>query len=244
MGFVQPMPVQEEVIPYLLGNRNDVIALAQTGTGKTAAFGIPGIATHCRETTSAAGRDRTRHSTGSRAGADARAVPADCRRHARLCQIPGRHPHRGRLWRCIDKNQQIRALRKGVQVVVATPGRLIDLMKRGVAQLDDVQNVVLDEADEMLNMGFQESIDFILEGVPENRNTLLFSATMSRDIESALPGDTCTTTRKLWWAAARGCRERQPHLLHGAGQRQVPGTEAHRRLLPTHLCHYLLSYEN
>ena len=84
--------------------------------------------------------------------------------------------------------QQIRALRKGVQVVVATPGRLIDLMKRGVAQLDDVQNVVLDEADEMLNMGFQESIDAILEGVPENRNTLLFSATMSRDIERIAKG--------------------------------------------------------
>ena len=84
--------------------------------------------------------------------------------------------------------QQIRALRKGVQVIVATPGRLIDLMKRGVAQLDDVQNVVLDEADEMLNMGFQESIDAILEGVPENRNTLLFSATMSRDIERIAKG--------------------------------------------------------
>ena len=84
--------------------------------------------------------------------------------------------------------QQIRALRKGVQVVVATPGRLIDLMKRGVAKLDDVQNVVLDEADEMLNMGFQESIDEILENVPENRNTLLFSATMSRDIERIAKG--------------------------------------------------------
>ena len=84
--------------------------------------------------------------------------------------------------------QQIRALRKGVQVVVATPGRLIDLMKRGVAKLDDVQNVVLDEADEMLNMGFQESIDEILENVPEDRNTLLFSATMSREIERIAKG--------------------------------------------------------
>ena len=84
--------------------------------------------------------------------------------------------------------QQIRALRKGVQVIVATPGRLIDLMKRGVAQLDDVRNVVLDEADEMLNMGFQESIDEILESVPEDRNTLLFSATMSREIERIAKG--------------------------------------------------------
>ena len=78
---------------------------------------------------------------------------------------------------------QIRALRKGAQVIVATPGRLIDLMKRGVAKLDAVENVVLDEADEMLNMGFTESIDEILAGVPQERNTLLFSATMGKEIE-------------------------------------------------------------
>ena len=84
--------------------------------------------------------------------------------------------------------QQIRSLRKGVQIVVATPGRLIDLMKRGVAKLDDVYNVVLDEADEMLNMGFQESINEILENVPAERNTLLFSATMSKDIERIAKG--------------------------------------------------------
>jgi ATP-dependent RNA helicase DeaD len=84
--------------------------------------------------------------------------------------------------------QQIRALRKGVQVIVATPGRLIDLMNRGVAKLDDVYNVVLDEADEMLNMGFSESIDAILEGVPAERNTLLFSATMSKEIERIAKG--------------------------------------------------------
>ena len=79
---------------------------------------------------------------------------------------------------------QIHALRHGVQIIVATPGRLIDLMKRGVAQLDQVNNVVLDEADEMLNMGFSESINEIFEGVPADRNTLLFSATMSKEIEA------------------------------------------------------------
>ena len=76
---------------------------------------------------------------------------------------------------------QSRQLRKGAQIIVATPGRLIDLMKRGVAKLDAVCNVVLDEADEMLNMGFSESINAIFEGVPSDRNTLLFSATMSRE---------------------------------------------------------------
>ena len=78
---------------------------------------------------------------------------------------------------------RIRTLRHGVQIIVATPGRLIDLMHRGVAKLDKVSNVVLDEADEMLNMGFSESINEILAGVPEERNTLLFSATMSKEIE-------------------------------------------------------------
>ena len=187
MGFVQPMPVQEEVIPYLLGNRNDVIALAQTGTGKTAAFGIPVL-------------QRISEIPHPQMGEIGRGLP-----HA-LILAPTRELclqiaddmrdfakyldgiHIEAVYGGASIEQQIRALRKGVQVVVATPGRLIDLMKRGVAKLDDVQNVVLDEADEMLNMGFQESIDEILENVPENRNTLLFSATMSRDIERIAKG--------------------------------------------------------
>ena len=181
------MPVQEEVIPYLLGNRNDVIALAQTGTGKTAAFGIPVL-------------QRIAEKPRPQMGEIGRGIPLalilaptrelclqiadDLRDFAKY--LDGIHIEA--VYGGASIEQQIRALRKGVQVVVATPGRLIDLMKRGVAQLDDVQNVVLDEADEMLNMGFQESIDAILEGVPENRNTLLFSATMSRDIERIAKG--------------------------------------------------------
>jgi ATP-dependent RNA helicase DeaD len=82
-----------------------------------------------------------------------------------------------------DIGSQIRTLKHGVQIIVATPGRLLDLINRGVAQLENVNNVVLDEADEMLNMGFSESINAIFENVPEDRNTLLFSATMSKDIE-------------------------------------------------------------
>ena len=198
MGFVQPMPVQEEVIPYLLGNKsvtphsdegseNDVIALAQTGTGKTAAFGIPVL-------------QRIAETPRPQLGEIGRGLP-----HAlilaptrELClQIAddmrdfGKYLdgiHIEAVYGGASIEQQIRALRKGVQVIVATPGRLIDLMKRGVARLDDVHNVVLDEADEMLNMGFQESIDQILENVPEDRNTLLFSATMSREIERIAKG--------------------------------------------------------
>ena len=178
MGFVQPMPVQEEVIPYLLGNRNDVIALAQTGTGKTAAFGIPVLQRIDTKdnTTQALILSPTRELCLQ--------IADDLRDFAKYMD----DIHIEAVYGGASIEQQIRALRKGCQIIVATPGRLIDLMNRGVAKLDNVHNVVLDEADEMLNMGFSESIDAILEGIPEDRNTLLFSATMSKEIERIAKG--------------------------------------------------------
>ena len=187
MGFVQPMPVQEEVIPYLLENKQDVIALAQTGTGKTAAFGIPvlqRIAEKPRPHLGEVGRGLPLALILAPTRELCLQIADDLRDFGK--NLDGIHIEA--VYGGASIEQQIRALRKGVQIIVATPGRLIDLMKRGVAQLDDVQNVVLDEADEMLNMGFQESIDEILEQVPEERNTLLFSATMSRDIERIAKG--------------------------------------------------------
>ena len=173
LGFESPMPVQEEVIPYLLGSNNDVIALAQTGTGKTAAFGIPVL---------------QRLDPSSR---DTQALILSPTRE--LClQIADDLKDFSKYMNGINIvavyggtsiENQIRALRHGAQVIVATPGRLIDLMNRGKANLEKVYNVVLDEADEMLNMGFTDSINEIFEGVPKDRNTLLFSATMSREIE-------------------------------------------------------------
>ena len=173
LGFEQPMPVQEEVIPYLLGNGNDVIALAQTGTGKTAAYGIPVLQKVNPEEkhTQALILSPTRELCLQIAD-----DLADFSKYVQgLHVVP--------VYGGASIEMQIRQLRKGAQIIVATPGRLIDLMKRGVAQLDNVNNVVLDEADEMLNMGFTESINAIFEGVPTDRNTLLFSATMSREIE-------------------------------------------------------------
>ncbi|MBO7591735.1 MAG: DEAD/DEAH box helicase [Prevotella sp.] len=178
MGFVQPMPVQEEVIPYLLGNRNDVIALAQTGTGKTAAFGIPVLQRI----------DVTRKETQALILSPTRELCLQIADDLRDFSKYMDDIHVEAVYGGASIEQQIRALRKGAQIIVATPGRLIDLMNRGVAQLDNVYNVVLDEADEMLNMGFSESIDAILEGVPEDRNTLLFSATMSKEIERIAKG--------------------------------------------------------
>ena len=167
------MPVQEEVIPYLLGNKNDVIALAQTGTGKTAAYGLPLL-----QKTDASRKD-TQAVILSPTRELCLQIADDLNSFAKY--IDGMHI--AAVYGGTDIGSQIRTLKHGVQIIVATPGRLLDLINRGVAQLDQVNNVVLDEADEMLNMGFSESINAIFESVPEDRNTLLFSATMSKEIE-------------------------------------------------------------
>ena len=173
LGFENPMPVQEEVIPYLLGNKNDVIALAQTGTGKTASYGIPVI-----QKTDADSK-QTQAIILSPTRELCLQIADDLNSFAKY--IDGLYI--AAVYGGTDIGSQIRTLKHGVQIIVATPGRLLDLINRGVAQLENVNNVVLDEADEMLNMGFSESINAIFENVPEDRNTLLFSATMSKDIE-------------------------------------------------------------
>lgn len=173
MGYEHPMPVQEEVIPYLLGVGNDVIALAQTGTGKTAAFGLPVL-----QKVNPADR-RTQAVILSPTRELCLQIAGDLKEYSRYID----DLHVLAVYGGSSIESQIRSLRKGAQVIVATPGRLIDLMNRGVAKLDAVENVVLDEADEMLNMGFTESINEILAGVPTERNTLLFSATMGKEIE-------------------------------------------------------------
>ncbi len=173
MGFVQPMPVQEEVIPTLLESRRDTIALAQTGTGKTAAFGIPLLQRI----------DTTRRNTQALVLSPTRElclqIADDLRDFSKYME--GIHVEAVYGGAAIEP--QMRALRKGIQIIVATPGRLIDLKNRGYAQLDEVCNIVLDEADEMLNMGFSDSINEIFESLPEEHNTLMFSATMSREVE-------------------------------------------------------------
>lgn len=172
MGFETPMPVQEKVIPRLLEGDNDLVALAQTGTGKTAAFGLPLIQRIDldRNVPQALVLAPTRELCLQIAGdlADfAKYVP-----DIEILPVYGGS----------SIESQIRALRKGVQIIVATPGRLIDLINRGVVHLDDVHTVVLDEADEMLNMGFVDSINDILSHVPDQRKMLMFSATMPAEV--------------------------------------------------------------
>lgn len=174
MGYESPMPVQEEVIPLLLGEDNDVIALAQTGTGKTAAFGLPIL----------------------------QKIDISIYQPQALILCPTRElclqiaDDLNEYSKYIDKlkvlpvyggssiESQIKTLKRGVHVVVATPGRLLDLMNRKTVDLSLIKNVILDEADEMLNMGFTDSINAILAEVPASRNMLLFSATMPQGIAS------------------------------------------------------------
>ena len=172
LGFEYPMPVQEEVIPYLLGNGNDVIALAQTGTGKTAAFGLPII--QKVDPTLPCAQALILSPTRELCLQIADDLASFSKYVEGLRVVP--------MYGGTSIENQIRNVRKGVHIIVATPGRLIDLMERGVVDLSTVRDVVLDEADEMLNMGFTDSINRILEDVPRDRNTLLFSATMSKEI--------------------------------------------------------------
>ena len=172
MGYENPMPVQEEVIPYLLGENNDVVALAQTGTGKTAAFGLPLL---------------QQIDVKNRVPQSLILCPT-----RELClQIAGDLNDYSKyidglkvlpVYGGSSIDSQIRSLKRGVHIIVATPGRLLDLMERKTVSLSTIHNIVMDEADEMLNMGFTDSINAILADVPKERNTLLFSATMSPEI--------------------------------------------------------------
>lgn len=173
LGFETPMPVQEAVIPHLLGDDGgDVVALAQTGTGKTAAFGLPVLQRI----------DPSKHVPQALILAPTRElclqIAGDLADFSKYIPDVTVLPVYGGS----SIESQIRALRAGVQVIVATPGRLIDLINRGVVNSSDVHTVILDEADEMLNMGFLDSIEEILSHIPEDRRMLLFSATMPADI--------------------------------------------------------------
>lgn len=172
LGFVHPMPIQEMVIPHLLNADGDVVGLAQTGTGKTAAFGLPllqriDVATASPQALIIA---PTRELCLQIAG-----DLADFSKYIDNLKILP-------VYGGSSIDSQIRSLRNGVQVIVATPGRLIDLIKRGVVKLEGVHTVILDEADEMLNMGFLDDINEILTHVPSDRKMLMFSATMPKEI--------------------------------------------------------------
>jgi ATP-dependent RNA helicase DeaD len=172
LGFTQPTPIQEKAIPVLLSGTKDLIGLAQTGTGKTAAFGLPLLQL-------------------VEAGKKFPQALIICPTRELCMQIVSEMElfkkylpaiHVVAVYGGTSITMQIRDIRRGVQIVVATPGRLIDLIERKAINLNEIKYVVLDEADEMLNMGFQEDIEFILQNTPQRDSTWLFSATMPPEI--------------------------------------------------------------
>jgi len=174
MGFKDPTPVQAQVIPMMLEKQIDLISLAQTGTGKTAAFGVPLI-------------QKTNPQNRKTQGLVLCPTRELCVQVSRDLEAFAQHVPGIKVLAVYGGANilpQINALRRGVQVIVATPGRLNDLLKRGSADISAVNYVVFDEADEMLKMGFQDEINAIIGKTPKEKNTLLFSATMSKEVKT------------------------------------------------------------
>lgn len=178
LGFEIPMPVQEQVIPAILGTTNDIVGLSQTGSGKTAAYGLPLLSLMDENV-------------------DFPQIIILCPTRELCIQIAKDLTNYGKYIKNLkvvavyggaSMDQQIKELRDGAQVIVATPGRMNDLIRRKRVNLDKISSLVLDEADEMLNMGFQEELNSILEELPKKRRTLLFSATMPREVAAIASG--------------------------------------------------------
>ena len=172
LGFEQPTPIQEKVVPFLLKEKQDMVALAQTGTGKTAAYGLPIIQQIdlTKRTTQALILSPTREL--------ALQITSDINDFSKhLPKINVAVAYGG-----ADIKKQINDIERGAQIVVGTPGRTLDLIKRKRLKVNEIRWLVLDEADEMLSMGFKDDLDAILENSPEGKQTLLFSATMPNEI--------------------------------------------------------------
>lgn len=173
LGFVNPTPIQEKAIPVLLNGTKDFVGLAQTGTGKTAAFGLPLL-----QLTNAENRFPQ-----ALIVCPTRELCMQIVKEIELFKKHIKGVHVVAVYGGASISLQIRDLKRGVQIVVATPGRLIDLIERKAIDLEQIQYVVLDEADEMLNMGFRDDIEFILKNTPKRESTWLFSATMPSEVK-------------------------------------------------------------
>lgn len=172
MGFEKPTPIQVKAIPQLLTSDRDIIALAQTGTGKTAAFGLPTV--HLTDVADRSTQTIILCPTRELCLQIAKDLNNFAKKIKGLSVLA--------VYGGTSIDTQIRALKKGAQIVVGTPGRTKDLINRRRLNLENVERVVLDEADEMLTMGFKDDLDAILEATPADKTTLLFSATMSREV--------------------------------------------------------------
>jgi len=172
LGYTQPTPIQEKAIPVLLSGTKDLIGLAQTGTGKTAAFGLPLLQLI----------DTAQKFPQALIICPTRELCLQIEKEVEVFKKYLHGVHVVAVYGGASISMQIRDIRRGVQIIVATPGRLIDLIERKAINLEQIKYVVLDEADEMLNMGFQDDIEFILKNTPQRDSTWLFSATMPAEI--------------------------------------------------------------
>lgn len=172
LGYVNPTPIQEQAIPVLLSGTKDFVGLAQTGTGKTAAFGLPLLHLIKAEN----------RFPQALVVCPTRELCMQIVKEIELFKKHIKGVHVVAVYGGASISMQIRDLKRGVQIVVATPGRLIDLIERRAIDLEQIQYVVLDEADEMLNMGFRDDIEFILKNTPKRESTWLFSATMPPEV--------------------------------------------------------------
>ncbi|HNP94062.1 MAG TPA: DEAD/DEAH box helicase [Cyclobacteriaceae bacterium] len=174
MGFETPTPIQEQAIPVLLSGKSDLVGLAQTGTGKTAAFGLPLVELV----------DAKKNDTQALIVAPTRELSVQITNDLENFSRSVKSLNIVTVYGGASISEQIRKVKRGAQIIVATPGRLIDLLGRRVVDLTSIRFVVLDEADEMLNMGFKEDIDEILSTTPESKKVWLFSATMPKEVRA------------------------------------------------------------
>jgi ATP-dependent RNA helicase DeaD len=172
LGFTEPTPIQQKAIPILLSGTRDFVGLASTGTGKTASFGLPLLQL----------LDETQKNPQALIVCPTRELCMQITRDLTNYHKYKKGMRVTAVYGGASISDQIRDLRKGSQIVVATPGRLIDLIERKAIQLTEIEYVVLDEADEMLNMGFREDIEFILQNTPKRQSAWLFSATMPSEV--------------------------------------------------------------
>lgn len=171
LGFTEPTPIQEQAIPHLLQDHSDFVGLAQTGTGKTAAFGLPLISRI------ELGKKKPQGLVICPTRELCLQITKDLEKYSSNLKIRVVAVYGG-----TDIRRQMKDIKDGVEIIVATPGRLVDLINRKSIDLSETECVVLDEADEMLNMGFKEDIDTILEKTPQYKNVWLFSATMPKEV--------------------------------------------------------------
>ncbi|HCC69784.1 MAG TPA: DEAD/DEAH box helicase [Bacteroidales bacterium] len=172
LGFEKPTPIQEKIIPNILNSDNDIIGLAQTGTGKTAGFGLPLI----QKT------DIGKRSVQSLILCPTRELCMQITSDLKDFAYYTKGLSAIAIYGGTNISPQIQALKKGAHIIIGTPGRTLDLIRRGILKINGISTLILDEADEMLNMGFKEDLDAILKTTPEGKQTLLFSATMPDDV--------------------------------------------------------------